>query len=159
MTEKKQETCGTCRFFRPDEPNDVSVFKGLSREGVEGACRVRSSYPMEFGAVRCLWPPRLDWHWCGEYQPKPSTGRGEEEPPRQANSGWLAPQIAQAAAEARKLPSWMKESRLFDTDVRVVIAAPKQPSGDFCATCGGAHLVRTGTCLTCQSCGTTTGCA
>lgn len=37
------------------------------------------------------------------------------------------------------------------------VAAPK-PSGDVCLDCGGM-LVRTGSCQTCQSCGTTTGCS
>ncbi|MEO0604889.1 MAG: hypothetical protein AAF211_25885 [Myxococcota bacterium] len=27
-----------------------------------------------------------------------------------------------------------------------------------CATCGGTNLVRAGACITCQDCGTTTGC-
>lgn len=30
-------------------------------------------------------------------------------------------------------------------------------SGDVCSSCGSASLVRTGTCLTCQSCGSTSG--
>ena len=31
------------------------------------------------------------------------------------------------------------------------------PSGDLCPSCGGL-VVRTGTCMTCQSCGFNTGC-
>lgn len=31
-----------------------------------------------------------------------------------------------------------------------------EPTGDVCSVCGGL-LVRTGTCLTCQVCGSTTG--
>jgi len=30
-------------------------------------------------------------------------------------------------------------------------------SGDMCQTCGSPNMVRTGTCLTCQSCGDTSG--
>lgn len=30
-------------------------------------------------------------------------------------------------------------------------------SGDFCASCGAPSMVRTGTCLTCQSCGSSSG--
>jgi hypothetical protein len=33
------------------------------------------------------------------------------------------------------------------------------PSGDACGACQSLNLVRTGTCQTCQNCGTTTGCA
>lgn len=32
-------------------------------------------------------------------------------------------------------------------------------TGDTCSDCGGIHIIRTGTCSTCQTCGTTTGCA
>lgn len=32
-------------------------------------------------------------------------------------------------------------------------------SGDACGTCGNFTLIRTGTCMTCQSCGSTSGCA
>lgn len=30
-------------------------------------------------------------------------------------------------------------------------------SGDICADCGGPNMVRTGTCLTCQDCGSSSG--
>lgn len=30
-------------------------------------------------------------------------------------------------------------------------------SGDICATCGSPDMIRTGTCLTCQNCGDTSG--
>lgn len=33
------------------------------------------------------------------------------------------------------------------------------PEGDACSYCGGMQLVRSGTCMTCQTCGTTTGCS
>lgn len=32
-----------------------------------------------------------------------------------------------------------------------------QFTGDLCADCGGLSMVRTGTCLTCQDCGSTSG--
>ena len=32
-------------------------------------------------------------------------------------------------------------------------------SGDICDQCGGGQMKRSGTCLTCQSCGSTTGCS
>lgn len=36
------------------------------------------------------------------------------------------------------------------------LAGPR-PSGDVCTSCGAAAMVRTGTCLTCQACGTSSG--
>lgn len=37
---------------------------------------------------------------------------------------------------------------------------PKQssPTGEICQTCGGVNMIRAGSCLTCQDCGSTTGC-
>lgn len=32
-----------------------------------------------------------------------------------------------------------------------------QPSGDICVDCGSSMMVRTGTCLTCQACGSSSG--
>lgn len=37
-------------------------------------------------------------------------------------------------------------------------AVTPHQSGEACSTCGNFSLVRSGTCLTCQMCGTTTGC-
>lgn len=38
------------------------------------------------------------------------------------------------------------------------IAASQGFTGDVCTTCGQAAMKRAGTCLTCQACGSTTGC-
>jgi hypothetical protein len=32
-------------------------------------------------------------------------------------------------------------------------------TGEFCSNCGSANMRRAGTCMTCESCGTTTGCS
>jgi ribonucleoside-diphosphate reductase alpha chain len=32
-------------------------------------------------------------------------------------------------------------------------------TGDICTDCGGSQMVRNGTCLKCNSCGSTTGCS
>jgi len=46
-----------------------------------------------------------------------------------------------------------------------VLKPPKPPShtsmsgSDVCSNCKGMNFVRTGTCLTCQDCGTSTGCS
>lgn len=37
-------------------------------------------------------------------------------------------------------------------------APKKEVTGDVCADCGGANLVRTGSCVTCQDCGRNEGC-
>ncbi len=36
-------------------------------------------------------------------------------------------------------------------------AKQMQPIGDCCADCGGFTMVRTGTCMTCSNCGSTSG--
>lgn len=38
------------------------------------------------------------------------------------------------------------------------IAAGQGFTGDACTTCGAFAMKRAGTCLTCQACGSTTGC-
>ena len=38
------------------------------------------------------------------------------------------------------------------------IARSRGFTGDVCSTCGGFAMKRAGTCLTCQACGSTTGC-
>lgn len=42
-------------------------------------------------------------------------------------------------------------------EARTIPAAFNGFSGDVCSNCGSASMVRTGTCLTCQSCGSTSG--
>ncbi len=65
--------------------------------------------------------------------------------------------------EAEELREW------FCTHPRVPVAARKLPaknghkpkvenSGKFCPDCGGARIVRTGSCETCQDCGRNEGC-
>jgi hypothetical protein len=34
---------------------------------------------------------------------------------------------------------------------------PRRLTGDICADCGSPNMVRTGTCMTCQDCGSTSG--
>lgn len=40
-----------------------------------------------------------------------------------------------------------------------VIPPAPQLSGEACTNCGNFALVRSGTCMTCQTCGTTSGCS
>lgn len=37
-------------------------------------------------------------------------------------------------------------------------SAPIKPTGQMCSECGNFNLVRSGTCMTCHDCGSTTGC-
>lgn len=37
-------------------------------------------------------------------------------------------------------------------------APQSQPTGELCDTCGSFAMVRTGACMTCQSCGSSSGC-
>ena len=34
-----------------------------------------------------------------------------------------------------------------------------ESTGDVCSECGSANMVRSGTCMTCMNCGTTSGCS
>ena len=62
------------------------------------------------------------------------------------------------AAQLRWLADYIE--RHADKPVHVVPEAPKpQLSGDACRRCGNFSLVRTGTCMTCQECGETSGCS
>lgn len=38
-------------------------------------------------------------------------------------------------------------------------ATPSTKTGEFCPGCGSARMIRTGTCVTCQDCGTNSGCS
>jgi hypothetical protein len=63
------------------------------------------------------------------------------------------------AAERRVLDNALRRStHVIGIGVAV---APQQPSqqftGDICADCGSVAMVRTGTCSTCQACGSSSG--
>lgn len=36
-------------------------------------------------------------------------------------------------------------------------AAPRNMAGEFCQDCGSPNMIRTGTCLTCANCGSSSG--
>lgn len=62
---------------------------------------------------------------------------------------------------ACRLPGggWLEcppEARRMVPDAPVAIASPRL-SGDCCQDCGSFAMVRTGTCLTCMACGTSSG--
>lgn len=62
--------------------------------------------------------------------------------------------IAAAKAEAPMAPLERKPPTAADH-----IPRPAQNSGDACRACGNFTLIRSGTCLTCQTCGETSGCS
>lgn len=69
------------------------------------------------------------------------------------------------------------DKRLTDPEIREMAGLPRERNpdtiqtltqqeiikagftGDFCTNCGSSMLVRTGACVTCQSCGSNTGCS
>lgn len=59
-----------------------------------------------------------------------------------------------AIKRAAEIPDPAGFSRRGRTHVSVPLG---QFSGDLCPECGGAKMLRTGTCLTCQDCGGTSG--
>ena len=46
-----------------------------------------------------------------------------------------------------------------DDQIRMRVAKERGFTGDICATCGGSRMQRSGTCLKCAECGSTTGCS
>ena len=53
------------------------------------------------------------------------------------------------------------EKSLQVADFLQAVKGPQQSgfTGNFCADCGGANMIRSGTCEVCIDCGTTTGCS
>ena len=72
-------------------------------------------------------------------------------------------QVARAveeAASASNSPSLQIELISHEIErERLVEARMRGYEGDACPSCGNFTLVRNGTCLKCETCGTTTGCS
>lgn len=49
--------------------------------------------------------------------------------------------------------------RRFMEDAQRGVARAMNFTGDACGECGNFTMTRTGTCMTCVSCGTTSGCS
>ncbi len=82
-------------------------------------------------------------------------GEDGPEPPRTGSTAGAA-HFADAAASYEPAP------RATGHDARleqVTLARMKGYEGDPCGTCGNFTLVRNGTCLKCDTCGSTTGCS
>jgi ribonucleotide reductase alpha subunit/DNA-binding transcriptional regulator WhiA len=67
------------------------------------------------------------------------------------------PEPVGAVASASSVPGTVVKGQIVAAKAREAIA--KGYSGDACTQCGQFTLVRNGTCLKCDSCGTTSGCS
>lgn len=70
------------------------------------------------------------------------------------DGGWL-----ECPPEARRVLPKVDPAiiaSMADSRATAVRPAPRY-SGDVCHTCGSPNMVRTGTCLTCQDCGDSSG--
>lgn len=75
--------------------------------------------------------------------------------------GDVAPLLSEDAARDQLREWYVRADGVPVNPVRPAAAPPAAPkvktaTGDLCATCGGL-MVRTGTCLTCQGCGNSSG--
>jgi ribonucleoside-diphosphate reductase alpha chain len=70
-----------------------------------------------------------------------------------------APAPVMAGVAAASSPAPMQRGSVQPIAERVREALAKGYSGDACGTCGQFALVRNGTCLKCDSCGSTSGCS
>lgn len=64
--------------------------------------------------------------------------------------------LAHAAGAVEAAPAAAPPEPQSNSQPIGFLAGPR-PSGDVCTSCGAAAMVRTGTCLTCQACGTSSG--
>lgn len=67
-----------------------------------------------------------------------------------AFADWGAHVLAPAAATGAFRAAW--------SEMEPVARRRSAPTGDVCDHCGGVNMVRSGSCLTCQNCGSTSGC-
>jgi len=77
--------------------------------------------------------------------------------PKPAPTTASVPMLAAAVSTAPATPAQRGSAQPIAERVREAVA--KGYSGDACGTCGQFALVRNGTCLKCDSCGSTSGCS
>ena len=115
-----------------------------------------------FEDSQALWEdPELDtYQACGEVHPsRPEILCSKRAGHAGECLGWDNSVVWQSEARAArggeptkgKPVSWQRR-------VIIVHRAPPSPSGDMCPQCGSPNYIRTGSCFTCQDCGTNTGC-
>lgn len=63
------------------------------------------------------------------------------------------------AAATKSFRALFNEMTLLESTNRSLLVAVEQGyTGDVCDTCGGFRMKRVGACLTCDNCGTSSGC-
>jgi predicted RNA-binding Zn-ribbon protein involved in translation (DUF1610 family) len=128
------------------------------------ACLARADWPSDEAAARALLPtgPLADaWGWVLVNHKFNCSLWNEEDLARrtQAADADIAAAneslgFAEAAA-ARPTPARAAD----DVATKRSIAKMKGYVGDACGECGNFTLLRNGTCLKCDTCGSTTGCS
>jgi ribonucleoside-diphosphate reductase alpha chain len=73
-----------------------------------------------------------------------------------SKTGVLSSPSAQMQAQVSTLEEAYPEENEV---IKIVQARIKGYEGDPCSSCGSFTLVRNGTCMKCDSCGSTTGCS
>jgi ribonucleotide reductase alpha subunit len=79
--------------------------------------------------------------------------------PKPVTAPALVPVMAGVASVSAAAPGQRGSASVQPVAERVREALAKGYSGDACGTCGQFALVRNGTCLKCDSCGSTSGCS
>jgi ribonucleoside-diphosphate reductase alpha chain len=100
----------------------------------------------------------------GQIQPEDlvTTGTGGEESPRERPAGKRGKTQAAGTATgtaAREAARINPAARETDLGGQIALARIKGYEGDPCPACGSFTLVRSGTCMKCDTCGATTGCS
>ncbi|MBF0442774.1 MAG: hypothetical protein HQK54_12790, partial [Oligoflexales bacterium] len=72
----------------------------------------------------------------------------------------IYPSVLKSVAGSDLIPSTIGKKRADDEHLnKYMVARIKGHEGDPCPECSGMTMVRNGTCLRCESCGSTTGCS
>ena len=69
--------------------------------------------------------------------------------------------ISPAAATGAFRAAWSEMELIIGGGIVVpkkVLSQEEAQTGDVCQDCGGINMVRSGSCLTCQDCGSNSGC-
>ena len=82
---------------------------------------------------------------------------GDEVPERRWRVAVDIAECVLAAFQAESLPTQTRASQT--TQSPRTIAKLKGYTGDTCQDCGNLSMVRNGTCLKCDTCGSTSGCS
>jgi ribonucleoside-diphosphate reductase alpha chain len=87
-----------------------------------------------------------------------TTGAGGEEGPSEWSAA-KAPQGRTGGGQVKPAAAGQRAGMEEDLGIRIAQARIKGYEGDPCPACGSFTLVRSGTCMKCDTCGATTGCS